>query len=250
MSASIRWGVPQAVTEEGAGSAIGDATASAVGASIAAGAGSAIGDCTCSGVGASFAETAGSAIGDATASGTLVDAGTVAVAAPRSLLGFWMGGAEAPQAPVTLAEGDGSAIGDATCSGTLEATAECAGTATGDATCEGTIEDATPVVVTPPVVDAGGVGRQTFPGAWGKPVKKPKKKKRLDELDEMIAELRSRVVEAAPDQDDFYERRLRVSAALAQQPDPSLREIENQIALLQEAINEIDDEEAILLLAA
>jgi hypothetical protein len=68
----------------------------------------------------------------------------------------------------------------------------------------------------------------------------------------MIAELRSRVleIEVEPSEDDFYQRRLRVSAALAQQPDLSLREIENQIVLLQAAINEIDDEEAILLLAA
>jgi hypothetical protein len=227
MSASIRWGVPQAPIEDGAGSAIGDATASAVG--------------------ASFADGVGSCVGDATCSGTIEDTGNpLAAAAPRSLLGFWMGGAEAPQTPVVFEDGAGSCEGDATCSGAGETIADCAGTAEGDATCDGSIEDATPVVVTPPAPAI-----ETFGGAWGKPVRKPKKKqKKLLDLDELIAELKTRIVEIPEPLPDI-ERTLRVSQAIAYNSDnASFQEINNQIALLREAIEEIDDEEVIMLLAA
>jgi hypothetical protein len=226
MSASIRWGVPQAANGDTAGTAIGDATASAVGASFADGVGSCIGDATCSG-----------AINDA--------ANPAAAAAPRSLLGFWMGGAEAPQG-VVFEDGAGSCEGDATCSGSGETVADCAGTAEGDANCQGTIEDATPVVVTPPAPAI-----ETFGGAWSKPVRKPKKKqKKLLDLDELIAELKSRIVEIPEPLPDI-ERALRVSQAVAYNPDSaSFQEINNQIVLLREAIEEIDDEEVIMLLAA
>jgi hypothetical protein len=223
-----------------AGSAIGDAIASAE-AEAGDTAGSAIGDSTASGGFEAFADFAGSAIGDstATAEGASDVADTVVPFSRAIEKGFKQSLGRGPQfvseVPLPV-RAPAAEFGDG------------AGSAIGDSTCEGFIEDATPVVVTPPV-DAGGVGRMVFPGVWnGKPVKK--RKKRLDDLDEMIAELRSRIEEVQPDEDDFYQRRLRVSAALAQQPDLSLRDIENQIALLQEAINEIDDEEAILLLAA
>jgi hypothetical protein len=189
------------------------------------GAGSADGDSTATGGLDALADFAGTATGDSTASGGL-DA---------------------------FADMAGSAIGDATASGGLDAFADAAGSATGDATCEGFIEDATPAVVTPPVVaDAGGTGGQVFRGAWTDRIRKPKRKKRLDDLDEMIAELRSRIEEVPVEAtaEDIYQRTLRVSQALANQPDPSLRAIDNQLVLLRAAIQEIDDEEAILLLAA
>jgi hypothetical protein len=102
------------------------------------------------------------------------------------------------------------------------------------------------------VADAGGTGGQVFRGAWTDRIRKPKRKKRLDDLDEMIAELRSRIEEVPVEAtaEDIYQRTLRVSQALANQPDPSLRAIDNQLVLLRAAIQEIDDEEAILLLAA
>jgi hypothetical protein len=215
-----------AVDGDGAGSAIGDSTASGDLDAFADFAGSAIGDATASGALDAFADMAGSAIGDSTASGALN----------------------------ALADFDGAATGDAIAEaeGAEENVQDCAGSAIGDATCEGFIEDATPAVVAPPVVvDAGGAG-EVFRGAWTDRIKKPKRKKRLDDLDEMIAELRSRIEEVPVEAtaEDIYQRALRVSQALANQPDPSLRAIDNQIVLLRAAINEIDDEEAILLLAA
>jgi hypothetical protein len=209
---------------DGAGFADGDSTASGALDAFGDFAGAASGDATASGGLDALADFAGSAIGDATVSG-----------------GF-----------DAFADMAGSAVGDATCTaeGTSDNNQDCAGSAVGDSTCEGFIEDATPVVVTPPVADAGGTGGQVFRGVWTDRLRKPKRKKRLDDLDEMIAELRSRIVEVAPEEDDYYGRQLRVSSALANRPDPSLREVENQIALLRAAINEIDDEEAILLLAA
>jgi uncharacterized protein involved in exopolysaccharide biosynthesis len=102
-----------------------------------------------------------------------------------------------------------------------------------------------PVVVTPPAPAI-----ETFPGAWAKPVRKPKKKKRLDELDELIAELKSRIVETPEPLPDI-ERTLRVSQAIAANSESvSFQEISNQVALLKAAIDEIDDEEVIMLLAA
>jgi hypothetical protein len=248
------------------GAASGDATVSGTLDALADFAGAAQGDATVDGALTALADTAGAASGDATASGALDALADFAGAATGDAIAAAEGTAENNQDTDGSAIGDatasgaleafadlaGSAIGDSTASGALDALADFAGAAQGDATCEGFIEDATPGFVEPPVTDAGGVG-QIFPGVWrGKPVRKSKKKKRLDDLDEMIAELRSRVleIEVEPSEDDFYQRRLRVSAALAQQPDLSLREIENQIVLLQAAINEIDDEEAILLLAA
>jgi hypothetical protein len=108
-------------------------------------------------------------------------------------------------------------------------------------------------VATPPVVvEPPAVPQQSFPGAWSsRPVRKSvKKKKRLDELDEIIAELKSRIVEIPEPLPDI-ERTLRVSQAIAYDSDNvSFQEINNQIALLREAIEEIDDEEVIMLLAA
>jgi hypothetical protein len=229
------------------GSAIGDATASGGLDALANFTGAASGDATASAGLDALADFAGSAEGDATADGTLTALADFAGSAIGDAIAEAEGTAENNQ------DADGSAIGDSTASGGLDALADCAGSATGDSTCEGFIEDATPVVVTPPVVaDAGGTGGQVFRGAWTDRIKKPKRKKRLDDLDEMIAELRSRIEEVPVEStaEDIYQRALRVSQALANQPDPSLRAIDNQIVLLREAINEIDDEEAILLLAA
>jgi hypothetical protein len=208
------------------GSAIGDSIASAEVAQDGDAVGTAAGDSTASGGFDAFADFAGSASGDSIASGAIE----------------------------ALADFAGSATGDAIAGaeGLGEDNQDCAGSAIGDSTCEGFIEDATPVVVTPPVVDAGGTGGQVFRGAWTDRIKKPKRKKRLDDLDEMIAELRSRIEEVPVEStaEDIYQRTLRVSQALANQSDPSLLAIDNQLVLLQAAINEIDDEEAILLLAA
>jgi hypothetical protein len=228
------------------GAATGDAIASAAGTSenIQSTDGSAIGDSTASGGLDAFADMAGSAIGDSTASGALD--------ALADLTGSVAGDSTASAGLDALADLDGTATGDAIAEaeGAQDNTQDCAGTAVGSSTCEGFIEDATPVVVAPPVADAGGAGGQVFRGAWTDRIKKPKRKKRLDDLDEMIAELRSRIEEVPVEAEDIYQRALRVSQALANQPDPSLRAIDNQIVLLRAAIEEIDDEEAILLLAA
>jgi hypothetical protein len=270
-----------------AGAASGDATASGTLDALADFAGAAQGDATVSGDATALADLAGSAIGDATASGDLTALADFAGAAAGDAIasaegtsennldtdGSAIGDATASGALEAFADVVGSAIGDSTASGELDALADfagsasgdasasaegasdnnqdCAGSAVGDSTCEGFIEDATPAVVTPPVV-AEGTGGQVFRGAWTDRIKKPKRKKRLDDLDEMIAELRSRIEEVPVEStaEDIYQRTLRVSQALANQSDPSLQAIDNQLVLLQEAINEIDDEEAILLLAA
>lgn len=79
-----------------------------------------------------------------------------------------------------------------------------------------------------------------------------KKRTLLEELDEMILELQSRVVEAPPEIDEAeYYRELRVSREMAWDADAcrevTNRQIQAQIAILKAAIEEIDDEEAILL---
>ncbi len=266
------------VSSDGAGSASGDSTASGTFVAFGDFAGAATGDAVASGTFSALADFAGAASGDAIAAATASDLADFAGAATgdaiasaglnalASFAGAATGDAIASAAMTALADfagssvgdaiaaattdsGDavGSAIGDATASGGLDAFGDFAGAASGDATCQGTIEDATPVVVTPPVVTA----QQFFPGVWSSPVRK-KRKKRLDELDEMIAELRSRISETPiePDYEDIYQRTLRVSQALANQPEPSFLAINNQIVLLREAIQEIDDEEVIMLLAA
>jgi hypothetical protein len=166
-------------------------------------------------------------------------------------VGSAIGDAIANAVGESYADGAGSCVGDATCSGGIEngsaAFEDGAGSAIGDAVCQGALEDATPpVVVTPPAPAI-----ETFAGAWAKPVRKPKKKqKKLLDLDELIAELKSRIVEIPEPLPDI-ERTLRVSQAIAYNSDNvSFQEINNQIALLREAIEEIDDEEVIMLLAA
>jgi hypothetical protein len=272
-----------------AGAASGDATVSGTLDALASFAGAASGDATASGTLDAFADMAGSAIGDSTASGALNALADFAGSATGDAIAAAEGTAENNQDTDGSAIGDstasggleafadmaGSAVGDSTASGALNALADfagtaagdaiaeaegasdanqdadCAGTAVGDSTCEGFIEDATPAVVTPPVVvDAGGTGGQVFRGAWTDRIKK--RKKRHDDLDEMIAELRSRIEEVPVEStaEDIYQRTLRVSQALANQADPSLLAIDNQLVLLRAAIEEIDDEEAILLLAA
>lgn len=103
------------------------------------------------------------------------------------------------------------------------------------------------VVVTPPTTPGpiiGGAG-------WISPTRKPRKKKLVEELDEMIMELRERIVETPAEVDeDVYARQLRVSEALANRADIDLvsdARIRDQIEILQRTIAEIDDEEAILL---
>jgi hypothetical protein len=225
-----------AVESDGAGSAIGDATADGALAALGDFAGAASGDSTASGAFDALADFAGSAIGDATADGALD--------AFADFAGSAIGDSSADGSLNALADFVGDAVGDAIADavGELDNFQDGAGSAVGDSTCDGFIENATPIVA---------VAQQSFPGAWGKPVRKPKKKKRLeDELDEMIADLRSRIIEA-PEQFPDFERTLRVSQALANNSDnASLQQIGNQIVLLRAAINEIDDEEVIMLLAA
>ncbi len=276
-----------AVSTDGAGSAIGDAQAdgtltalgdfagAATGDAIASGtftalgdfAGAATGDAIASATASDLADFAGAASGDAIASGTLdalasfagAASGDAIASATATALGDFSGSAQGD----AIASGDftalgdfaGSAAGDAIASaeGATDNNQDCAGSAIGDATCAGFIEDATPAVVTPPVVvDTGGAGVSVFPGAWN--ARKPlKKKKRLDELDEMIAELRSRVSEVPVEDysEEIARRALRVGVALANNPDQaSMAAIGNAIVLLRNALIEIDDEEAILLLAA
>lgn len=160
--------------------------------------------------------------------------------------------ARASTGPVTIT-GDGSAIGDAVASGNGASIAASAGAAQGDAICAGVIQDATPVVVVTPTVTAAatGVGGRAW-RSWYKSTLPKKKRKLVDELDEMIAALEERIVpvEVAGFDEETYQRTLRVSQDLATRQDigeVTNERIANQIDQLKRAIEEIDDEEAIIL---
>jgi hypothetical protein len=104
--------------------------------------------------------------------------------------------------------------------------------------------DGTPDVVEPPVVltDNGGVAA---PGAW----RVRKKKKKKDELDDLIAQLKEQVVPWREAQVGAQIQLLaEINHAEAITLDNTLAQIEAEIANLKEVMAEIDDEEAILLL--
>lgn len=193
-----------ALNTTGTGTAVGDATASATGASLFDSTGAATGDAVASAVGESLFDSTGAAAGDAVAS------------------------AEA----TSLFDSTGTAIGDAVCSGF--------------------IEDATPPAVIAPTVEANiGVGRAAWRN-WYHSTLPKKKRKLVDELDEMIAALQERIVpvEVAGFDEEVYQRTLRVSQELAARQDLNRitdERIAKQIARLKDAIEEIDDEEAIIL---
>jgi hypothetical protein len=110
----------------------------------------------------------------------------------------------------------------------------------------------TPPVVTPPTptTDAGGVGG--FSKAWSDHYRKPKKltKKRkslLEDLDEMVIELRSRIREAPPEAAPPVPNFEIVLAESRMASELSNEEIKRQIARAQMMLNEMEDEELILL---
>lgn len=111
----------------------------------------------------------------------------------------------------------------------------------------------TPPTPTPTPTIIGGVGKAWAAYYKSTQPKLPKKKKRLvDELDEMIAELQSRIEDISPNATalkEGAERALRVSMSLADM-NPSkvtLEALRGQIAALHNAIQELDDEDIILL---
>lgn len=103
----------------------------------------------------------------------------------------------------------------------------------------------TPVVTTSP----GGVGVR----AWRDHYKKlPKKKKKLvDELDEMLLELRSKIEEQPPEEvEPEWVSEFRRAEAWSQSQfalDATNIQLAAQIAIIKSIIREIDDEEALLL---
>ncbi len=230
-----------------AGTAQGDAVASATATATGDFAGSAIGDAVASGSLDAFADIAGTAVGDSVASGILTATGDFAGSAVGEA------NADAVSDISANADTDGSAVGDSVASGALDAFADFAGTAVGESDCTGFIEDATPqtpVVVTPPAAVIGtGVGHKRRRQLYRPVVRR--RKPIEEELDEVIAELRSRVVElpeAAPVQDDPYWQQILAAEAVAQR-ESTAREIRSQIAVLRRAIEDIDDEEVMLLAA-
>ena len=113
------------------------------------------------------------------------------------------------------------------------------------------IETADVVVVTPTPT----VGPITGGAGWV--VKRPTKKKRktlVDELDDLIAHAKERIVETAEIEDPGLERRRAQLAkatqqALLQSNRDSLVELAHQIGKLRRIIEEIDDEEVLLLMS-
>jgi hypothetical protein len=105
--------------------------------------------------------------------------------------------------------------------------------------------DGTPDAVTPPVTltDGGGVAA---PGAW----RVRKKKKKKDELDGLIAQLKEQIVPYREAQEVSAQIMLRAELehALTISLEGTLNEIESEIAALKEVLAEMDDEEALLLL--
>lgn len=167
--------------------------------------------------------------------------------------GSAIGDATASAGGASLFASTGAAAGDAVASAVGASLFNSTGTAAGDAVCSGFIEDATPpAVVVAPAVEANiGVGRAAWRN-WYRSTLPKKKRKLVDELDEMISVLQERIVpaEVAGFDEEVYQRTLRVSQELAARQDLNRitdERIAKQIARLKDAIEEIDDEEAIIL---
>lgn len=168
--------------------------------------------------------------------------------------GSAIGDAIASATGASLADADGAATGDAVAGAVGASVAAADGSAVGDAIASGQIQDATPVVVvTPTVTPTLGVGSAAWRN-WYRSKLPKKKKKKLDELEEMIAELQARVVpvsaEVAGFDDGAYERTLRISQEFAERSyreQIAAEDIQRQINLLKSAVEEMDDEEAIIL---
>ncbi len=101
-----------------------------------------------------------------------------------------------------------------------------------------------------PVLTPGGVGRAAWRDHYRKAPKK--KKKLLEELDDALLDLQERIEEsnAAAAQESEYLRTLQLGEdilANEQVAQLTLEQIRVQLAAVQEAIREIDDEEVLLL---
>lgn len=97
------------------------------------------------------------------------------------------------------------------------------------------------------VTDAGGVG--TFPGAWRKRKKRPKVEA-LSELDELLVDVRALVTPYDERRNKLEQDRLRAALERAADLDLSdtLDKIEREVAFVQQLLDDIDEEEAVLLL--
>jgi hypothetical protein len=108
----------------------------------------------------------------------------------------------------------------------------------------------TPEPDVPPPPSPGGAGG--FSKAWSDHYRKPKKltKKRkslLEELDEMVIELRSRIREAPPEAAPPVPNFEIIMAESRMASELSNEEIKRQIARAQMMLNDMEDEELILL---
>jgi hypothetical protein len=108
------------------------------------------------------------------------------------------------------------------------------------------IEGTEVAVVTPPTSPSGGgVGAP----AWRNYARKPKRKRTLlEELDDMLIELRERI-EPEAEEADYPTDLIRAEAFAynAMVTDYTIAEIGHQLALVRAILREMDDEDAILL---
>jgi hypothetical protein len=249
---------------DGALSATGTGTASLVGAANANSPLSISGTGTATLVGESFADSPLSTSGTGTADFVGEDAGAGASFGDGALSVSGTGTASLVSAadansPLSISgTGTASLVGESFADSPLSVSGDAAASfvgedagagfgdgalsISGDAAASFVGVDATPVV--PPVAPAasvGGVGGGRFPGAWRGVGKK--KKKKLNELDDLIAKMRALTVpRQAAKSEALLEQALLVDAS------STLDQIEAEIVNVRELLAEIDDEESILLL--
>jgi hypothetical protein len=219
-------------------SATGTGTATLVGASQADSTLSATGIFTVSFVGETTADSILAATGTATVSWAYANDGEGALSATGTGTASLVGASDAEAVLSATGTGTADFVGDSTAAAT-DAVFDATGT--GTATFVGVGD-----VAATPAVSAGGAGG--FPGAWRK--RERKKKKKLDDLDDLIAQLQAQIIPYREAKEVGLQILLRAELERAQSVslDGTIEQIEAEIVRAKELLQEIDDEEALLLL--
>jgi hypothetical protein len=233
-----------AATADGLLSATGTGTASFVGVSTAAAALSATGTATVSLVGASFSNGVLSIVGTGTALFGFANDGDGAISATGTGTALLAGASDADAALSATGTANVDFVGEGV-AGATDAVLDATGT--GTATFVGAF-DAAAQPEAP--ATAGGAGA---PGAWRDHYKgrKRRKKDALEELDELLVDLRGQIVpwqkaKAYQAEQALYRETLARGEAL--DASDTLQRIETEIVNLKELLAEIDEEEAVMLL--
>jgi hypothetical protein len=147
----------------------------------------------------------------------------------------------------------GASEADSALSATGAAAADFVGASTGgNVDVDGTLDVVATITAsfvgasdTAVIATAGGAG--SFPGAWRK---RERKKKKLDDLDVLIAQLQAQIVPYREAKEVGSQILLRAELERAQSVslDSTIEQIEAEIVRAKELLQELDDEEALLLL--